>query len=165
MESKLKKRLLYLLLSVIGLTMLFILTNSLRPPEESMEQSDSALGFIGMLFSPEKPFGAFLQEYGRKIAHFIEYGLLGAEVAILVNFYLQKRKMMAVLSVPLAMCFAVIDETLQYFSGRGPAILDVWIDLGGFLTLSLITYGVIFALTKIKYRLRHRAEQTEITDG
>ena len=160
-----KKRLLYLLLSLIGLTLLFIFTNSLRPPEESMEQSDSALGLVGMIFSPDTPFGAFLQEYGRKIAHFLEYGLLGVEVSILVNFYLQKRRIVAALSIPAAMCVAVVDETLQYFSGRGPAILDVWIDLGGFAALSLITYGVVYAVTNIKHRLRERSEKTEMTNG
>jgi VanZ family protein len=39
---------------------------------------------------------------------------------------------------------AFIDETIQIFSGRGPAILDVWIDTLGFITLSFAVYLVFF---------------------
>ena len=86
--SKTKKIFLWLILSAMVLTLLFIFTNSLRPPEESMEQSNSLADFMAGILPPETPLGAFVQDYIRKIGHFVEYGILGAEVAVFVSIYL-----------------------------------------------------------------------------
>lgn len=130
-----------------------------------MEQSNAARGFLAAIFSPDKPLGKFVHDYIRKIGHFGEYGILGAEVAAFVLFYLQKRREKAILSIPLGMCTAVVDETLQYFSGRGPAISDVWIDLGGFVAGSLFCYGVILLVLKLGENKRASKCETEVRNG
>lgn len=145
-------------LAAILLTLLFIFTNSLRAPGESMEQSNAARGFLEVLFSYDKPLGKFVLENVRKIAHFAEYAFLGAEIAAFVMFHLQKPYVKAALLFPLAMCVAVIDETLQYFSGRGPAIADVWIDLGGFAAGLLVCYGIIMLVLGLRVRISKRNE-------
>ena len=118
-----------------------------------------------MIFPPNTALGGFVHGNIRKIAHFAEYGLLGAEIAVFVMFYLQKRRQKALASLPLAVCVAVFDETLQYFSGRGPAVLDVWIDLGGFAFASLVTYGIILLVLKLIDRYRTRTSTMEARNG
>ena len=163
--AKTKKIFFWALLSAMLLTLVFIFTNSLRPPEESMEQSDAVGGFFAFIFSPDKPLGKFVQDHIRKIGHFGEYGILGAEVAAFVMFYLQKRREKALLSAPFAMCVAVVDETLQYLSGRGPAISDVWIDLGGFVSGSLLCYGIIMLVLRVRAAKAARSGGTEGENG
>ena len=147
-----RKILFFALIAAMLLTLAFIFSNSLRGPEASMEQSNEVGGFISVIFPPDTALGGFIDTYTRKIAHFTEYGVLGLEVAVFVTVYLHKRCQIAAMTLPGAMCIAVIDETLQYFSGRGPAISDVWIDLGGFASFSVVTYAiaalVIYAASK-----------------
>lgn len=158
--SRAHKILFWVLIGAMLLTLLFIFTNSLRTPEQSMEQSSAVEDFMATVFPPETPFGAFVKEYVRKIGHFVEYGILGVETAVFVSLYLQNKRKMALMSVPAAVCTAFFDETLQYFSGRGPAIMDVWIDLGGFVTFSLFAYGVMYLVARLRVRIKKRTEGT-----
>lgn len=164
-SSCIRKTFFWALLGAMLLTLAFIFSNSLRAPEDSMEQSSAVGGFFAELFSPDKPLGKFLQDHIRKIAHFCEFGLLGVEIAVFVIFYLQNHRELAVLSLPAGMSVALIDETLQYFSGRGPAIIDVWIDLGGFVTGSLFGYGSVMLILMIINRRRARKCITEDRNG
>lgn len=154
-KTKVRQIFFWAQLAAILLTLLFIFSNSLRDPGESMEQSNVVGGFLETLFSYDKPFGKFVLENVRKIAHFAEYAILGAEIAAFVMFHLQKPYIKAALSLPMAMCVAVFDETLQYFSGRGPAIADVWIDLGGFAAGMLGCYGIIMLVLGLRARSKH----------
>ena len=84
----------------------------------------------------------------RKLAHFSEYCVLGAEMMIYiqsVNKTLTINKLVNTLLTGLTVAF--IDETIQIFSGRGPMIIDMWIDLAGFTTGAGILY-LILALFK-----------------
>ena len=85
----------------------------------------------------------------RKMAHFTEYAFLGAEMIAYTkacNRFEWKHVFNAVLS---GLAVAVIDETIQIFSGRGPAIADVWIDMAGFVTGGIIC-GIIVLVRKKK---------------
>lgn len=163
--TKTKRIFLYVLTAFIALTLAFIFSNSLRTPEQSMEQSTAAQGFLAQILPPDTDLGGFVHNNVRKIAHFAEYGILGVEIAIFVAFYLHKRIKMALMSLPTAACVALFDETLQHLSGRGPAILDVWIDLGGFALLSLVTYGVIWVVLTVGAKRKNRNDSTEIKNG
>ncbi|MDD4080839.1 MAG: VanZ family protein [Eubacteriales bacterium] len=66
----------------------------------------------------------------RKLAHFTEYLLLGVLMGLAIK-QLGWRKRLALAALALALPVAVIDETIQFFSGRGPSIVDVWIDMAG----------------------------------
>ena len=67
----------------------------------------------------------------RKIAHFVEYAVLGG----LFRAALQSGKNRIIALVPLfGVLAALLDETFQLFSaGRSGQVSDVWLDLGGFL--------------------------------
>ena len=68
----------------------------------------------------------------RKLAHFAEFALLGSFAgAALAQTSWQWKSALAVWLLGFGTAF--LDETLQLLSGRGPAILDVWIDAAGML--------------------------------
>lgn len=144
-RDKIKKIFLYILIAAIVLTVLFIFSNSLKPKDQSLEDSNAVGGIISSIFPPDSDIGKFILEYIRKIAHFTEYGLLGIEMALLVIFYFKKRIRAGLISLNLSLVVAFIDESLQYISERGPSISDVWIDVGGFMFFSLIVYAIAFS--------------------
>ena len=164
-SPRIRKAIYWALIGAMLLTLAFIFSNSLRAPDESMEQSSAVGGFFAVIFPPDKPFGGFVQEYIRKIGHFAEYAVLGGEAAIFVMFYLQSARIKLILSIPIGMCVAVVDETLQYFSGRGPAISDLWIDFGGFLTGLGVGVGVAAFIAHIIKRHYIKSAETEESYG
>ncbi len=140
------------LIAAMLLTLVFIFTNSLKPKSESLEQSGAFSDFVATIFPPDTEFGAFVKEYIRKIAHFTEYGLLGIELAVYISIYASKKLKGALLSLPLSLSVAFFDESLQYISDRGPAVSDIWIDVGGFAFFGLIAYGV---MALVFFAIRH----------
>ncbi len=133
----------FALLSLIAATLLFIFIQSMLPPETSGAESDAVGEIIGEIIPPETKPGAFIQTNLRKLAHFMEFFFLGAEVALYVVFF-TKRSVFAWLSYPLALLSAFFDESIQMLSGRGPSIFDVWIDFFGFFVSASLTYAIFF---------------------
>ena len=94
----------------------------------------------------------------RKLAHFVEYAVLGFELSLffirqnifksLVNI-LSKIMPRILITLNLGFIIAFIDETIQIFSKRGPAILDVWIDFFGLLT-SVILVNLLASVVSSK---------------
>ena len=89
----------------------------------------------------------------RKLAHFTEYAALGATGHLLFDCTIQDkyRKYTTVSLVGVAT--PLIDETIQIFSQRGPALTDVWIDVGGYL-LGVLVVFVVFCI------MRNRQKKT-----
>ena len=130
-------------------TLGFIFINSMLPPEISSEQSGVIGDIIAEIIPPSTEAGSFIQQYLRKIAHFTEYGLLAIEMVLFAQiFYFIPKKGKAsvlwalVLLTPFAVGF--VDESIQMLNGRGPSILDVWIDIGGYYTFGALAYAVVF---------------------
>ncbi len=76
-----------------------------------------------------------LSDVFRKLAHLIEYGILGCELMVFQTIRKQK---VAVKQAFINLLFAgmligLIDETIQVFSQRGSLVSDVWIDTLGLL--------------------------------
>ena len=142
-------------------TALHAFYQSSLPPKESAEVSDKVGEIVGEVIPPETKPGAFIQINLRKIAHFVEFATLGFLSSLYVVFLgIEKRKV--ALSLLFSPLIALLDETLQIFSGRGSSVKDVWIDTLGFFAASLIFYTV-YALTKIiiKKVNNYRQNQTE----
>ena len=150
LDTPIRRAMLAVLSVLMLLTLAFIFSNSLRTPEESVEQSSAVGGALAAIFPPDTALGAFISENLRKLAHFAEYAVLGVECAMLVIFYLQKPLVSASLSLPMAVCVAVVDESLQYLSQRGPSVSDVWIDFSGFLLASLLCYGTTLVIRLLR---------------
>ena len=144
------KTLQILLIILIIATIAFIFGNSVMPPDASSKQSDEVAGIIGRIIPTDTAIGSFIHQNIRKIAHFVEYGLLGLEIAIYVILYTEKKLNQAALSILVPFAVGFTDETIQIFSGRGPSITDVWIDVFGFVFFSLIVYFVSIVLIFIR---------------
>lgn len=141
---------------IIG-TLAFIFSQSTLPPEVSKAESDAVGEIIEEIIPPETPPGEYVQKNLRKIGHFVEFLILGTEVAVFVIFFARKIRY-GILSVIFSPLVALCDETIQIFSDRGPSITDVWIDTAGFASASAIAYLIYLAVifTKKKLALRKR---------
>lgn len=134
MGKKKKGNIIQLILIVITLAVIW--SHSLLSKNTSGNESGAVLMWLKNTF----PFLESLSElFLRKLAHFCEHGLLSFQLGLylLRNGSISVKKVLA--SINCSFVVAFLDETIQIFSGRGPAIVDVWIDLFG----SVCAMGVI----------------------
>ena len=147
-----KRWILYL---VLILTLGFIWGNSCFSQADSSEQSSGVLELLRKVFTffggESSALFLFIEKYIRKIAHFSEYFLLGGETVFLFSpggFRLSLQRFWNALS--FSVVTAVIDESIQILSGRGPAVLDVLIDSSGALCGILMVGLIFFFVTRKK---------------
>lgn len=120
-----RRRRFYLFSALAAAVVLMAWLFSALPPGPSQAQSGWLKGMIRRLF------GAEVDELLlRKLAHLGEYLLMGLFSGLAIS-QMGWRKRHALSALGLAMLAAVTDETIQIFSGRGPSLIDVWIDLAG----------------------------------
>ncbi len=156
MSSLQRKLLRVALLALIALTAAFAFVQSSLSPEASSSESGAVGDVIGEIIPPETPVGGYVQTNIRKIAHFVEFALLGAEVAVYILVFTPWRERV-ILSYPFAVITAFLDESIQMFTDRGPAISDVWIDFSGFVCASLIVYAFFFAARFVLRAVRSKS--------
>ena len=154
MDMKTRKPWIMIVSLIIVATIVFIWGNSLKSRSESQLLSLGVLQAIRPLldaiFSPENVTDHLV----RKIAHFTEFGALGAEF-VLLTILLRKLKWQSVLNCLFAgLVVAVTDETIQIFSSRGSQVIDVVLDFSGVATgvlLLLLLYQIIKAICRVKH--------------
>ena len=83
----------------------------------------------------------------RKSAHFFEYGLLAALLAIDFYLFKQSRLNLVIYSLFITLLCAVGDEFYQSFIGRGSTVRDIVIDFSGAL-FGIACVGVVLGLIK-----------------
>lgn len=132
-----------LLLVLLFFFVLFIWINSMMPSQCSNEFSNSIVKLLGGTVTHSKEEIAqattlFNSANVRKLAHFLEYAVLGFVAMILKMKY--HRRLADILLLGLGI--AVIDETIQLFDGRTSSIKDIWIDMAGFL-FALLTVWIV----------------------
>ena len=130
-----------LLIAIACLTV-FIWSNSVKPQSESAEQSGRLAEWIEQLLTnngtqPLTAAGAWILEKLRKIAHFAEFMGLSMLLSAYKLTFPGKEKMGVLLYAPAV---AIVDETIQIFSDRGPAVSDVLLDCCG------AAAGMVFVL-------------------
>lgn len=151
-----------LLVVLMILTLAFTFYQSSKSKEESQETSEKVEQIIEPILPSDTPVGEYVQNNIRKIAHFVEFFALGAEVAIYVVLFYSKIKY-AALSMLFAPIVALLDETVQIFSDRGPAISDVWIDVLGYFVANVLVYLIAFLVKKLQLMMRtSRASQASL---
>lgn len=120
------KKLKWLFRILIITLIAFIWIHSMMPKSASSTESQAVTGFLSTFFP------GLSNNIVRKAAHLCEYAALGALFAI-YTFVLEK-KCAFIHFINLlfsGLTVAILDETIQIFSGRGPMIRDIWIDLVG----------------------------------
>lgn len=126
-------------LVIAAATVAFIWQQSTLVPAESAEASDAVGGVLVTLFGgSSSPLGSFIGRYVRKIAHFVEFFLLGLEG----ECYLWGRHTLrsTALQLLLGLAVAASDELLQRFTGRGAAFSDVLLDVCGYLSGAVLLF-------------------------
>lgn len=119
---------------------LFIWHNSMESAEVSSGRSGRVLEIVNDILEPVGR-EVFTEHFVRKLAHFMEYGAEGILTVLLFWAYRFGRRRGILLMLLVGLATAVIDESIQFFSpGRAPGILDVCIDMEGFIC------GMLFVL-------------------
>lgn len=134
MERQDYERLCRLIKILIALTLAFIWVNSLMPRAESQAVSQGLLERIVELF---RALGIHISpksdHFLRKLAHFVEYGFLGAEFSLLLHLRDKQGPQGFVNCAFAGLSAAVIDESLQLISNRGSQVQDVLLDFCGYM--------------------------------
>ena len=130
-------------------TLCFIFSQSMRSIPDSREQSSRVMALL-------RPFLEFFVGEGnvtlylvRKLAHFVEFFALGAELAALCLLW-ERPVLWALFAGLLA---AMTDETIQIFYDRGSQVQDVWLDFSAVLTAGVLGFCV--------KKLCHRAQKDQ----
>ena len=134
MDGQKRERLCHMIKILIALTLAFIWINSLVPRAESQELSQGLLERISHLL---RGIGIHLapgnDHFLRKLAHFTEFGILGAELCLLLHLRGRQSRQGFVNCAFAGLSAAVIDESLQLLSKRGSQVQDVLLDFCGFM--------------------------------
>ncbi|MBQ3373455.1 MAG: VanZ family protein [Oscillospiraceae bacterium] len=137
-----------ILTAVILFTLAVIWGHSLLGREASSEESSFVMDLLTPLLEVVVGKGNVTEHLVRKLAHFCEFFVYGIELQLF--FALSKsRKNAFLLALSHGLFTALVDETIQIFSGRGPMIQDVWLDFSGVAVGALITLAAT-ALKKDK---------------
>ena len=140
-----------LVVVLLLLTLAFIFSNSLLPVAESQKKSLGVTEIIKPVLEFFVGEGAVTDHLVRKLAHFTEFFVLGIELMLLCILHRRTRLQNVFNCLSFGLATAVIDESLQMLTDRGPMVSDVLLDFSGVLSGVLITFGlykIILACTK-----------------
>ena len=132
-----------LLTALLILLLVFIWGHSCMPKGASREESGAVLALLRPLLGPLIGEENVTQHLVRKLAHFGEFFCLGIVLALRFPFRLKSQ----LLAGGSALLAGLIDETIQLFSDRGPAITDVWLDFSG-ATAAILLLALLRALLR-----------------
>ena len=144
----------YIFIIIIGLTIAFIWSNSVKVGDDSMNESNGIKELIISFFSN---FGidirnSFFIEFIRKIGHFSEYFILGAELMAFKIIYLKNNINAFINIFFIGVITAFLDETIQLIPAleRSAEVTDVWIDVFGVITAFVFVQAVYLLVKLIK---------------
>ena len=140
-----------LCLTLLVLNLALIWGNSLVSGEASGEMSGSVMEFALKLLQLPESAAERLHHLIRKAAHFTEFALLTMELTWLCGMLEEKWLYRMVLPVAGGMLAALVDESLQMLTpGRGPSLVDVWIDTSGAVAGMMILLTGYHLLKRMK---------------
>ena len=150
---------------IILLTLAFIFNNSLANKEESAEQSGEVVEVVRPIIDPNENMSYDeISGIVRKGAHFVEFGALGLELALLFFILSSGFKLRdAIYSAGLALLVANTDELIQIYSERGSSVTDVFLDFGGGLFGIAAGYVIAISVRAVYRRIKSRKEPREVT--
>ncbi|MEE1043139.1 MAG: VanZ family protein [Clostridia bacterium] len=123
----------------------YIFYNSLQKAEDSDARSDKVVEQIQPIVDPdEKIAKEDMKKYTRKVAHFIEFTMLGISVGCVFGcVYGKIKKVFVSLPLFLTLFVGVVDEFIQKFGDRASRVSDVLIDFSGACIGLLFVFIVI----------------------
>ena len=135
-----------------------IFSFSLKDAEESSQQSDWVAEKLSEIVEAvEETVDVKINI--RKVAHFCEYALLGAETSFLCLLTENNKKKKWLSFLMFGIVTASLDEAIQNFApGRDSAVKDVFIDMSGYISGLLFTLCIYLAVLKIKEKYAKRIQ-------
>ena len=122
----------WLVLTALWVAVIYIL--SAMSGEVSSAQSKSVWEVLHTIWED------LSHENLRKIAHGVEYFILGA---LAVSMFFNTKSFKVAKPMLFSVLVAMGDETLQlYVDGRASEIMDIWMDFGGAVLGILIFWGI-----------------------
>lgn len=144
-----------LLLLAILAALAFIWGNSLESAVESSLKSGRVRELIEPLLELLVGQGNVTDRMVRKLAHLTEFAVLGALLLLLTAAAFRVR-LQSVLNCQFFLLLAALtDETIQFFTGRGSQVRDVWLDFAGG-TAGLLAMLLLLWLLRCLFRPRDR---------
>lgn len=152
------KRWLIIFCGLSFLAAAFIFFQSLQSTEGSVAVSGRLTAFLRRLLDPQ---GRIAEENFhlavRKLAHFVEFAVLGAFVGgAAVSLYRLKKRWYYAAPALLTLLVALADECIQYFTGRSSRVFDVVLDFAGALT-GLAAAWVLCRIAAHRRRKQHES--------
>ena len=150
-----RKCLIWLSAAFLLLTLQFIWSNSARDAVASTAQSDAVGMWMERLFDVTREPFRFFFDNRRKLAHFAEFFLLGAEMELWMRANGKYTLCSRLTGVGFCLAVAAMDEIIQLFSrGRVASLLDVALDFCGAFAGLCLCFGV-FCLFSKKSQFAH----------
>jgi len=129
------RKILTLVLTVLLVaTVLFIWGNSMESKNESIEHSKEFAEAVEPTLEFSIGEGNITDPLVRKLAHFIEFAVLGCELALLIILRRRMKLQAAVNCLFVGLSIAVTDEALQLLSDRGSQVQDILLDFASVST-------------------------------
>jgi len=126
----------------------FIFSNSLKSKESSSNDSASIHMLLNNILAGLKIPIVLSEYFVRKLAHFTEFFILGLSFFGYIRIN-NKISINRCIQICFASCLvAMTDETIQYFSGRGSMLLDVWLDFSSSVLAIMLLYLLYKKTTK-----------------
>lgn len=131
----------------------FIWGNSMTPGDDSGAMSGSVTAWINSILTKISPSWRLSHAFVRKAAHFTEFAILGALLAVNIRAFLPKKVYFVLGAIPCGFLVALIDETIQLFvKGRACSFLDVLLDTFGVTVAAVIAFAVFWIIEKKRKR-------------
>ena len=156
---KSKKILITIVTILILSTFLFIWGNSLESIEESQAKSLSVMEIVTPYLEVFVGEGNVTDHLVRKIAHFVEFAVLGMELGLLTLLRRREEMNPVLKCLLIGLLVAVLDESLQLLSERGSQVSDVLLDFCGVMTGLGFTLGMITLVRLIRRKPRRGVER------
>ena len=149
-----KKRItILLLITAILICVVFIFSNSMKNREESSADSGAIADFFESITKKLAPdLDINWNRIVRKGAHFAEFFILGVFSILLFEKIVKKQHLMLICAGVSSAVIAFADEFIQQFTGRGPRITDVLIDVSG----AVAGFCAVFLIRSAKNRKRNK---------
>lgn len=146
MTAKTKRNLTAILYIAIVCIIVFIWGNSCVGKEQSGQNSGFFVELANKMFRPLLDrFGVTnsqLSYFIRKLGHFSEFFALGTLISLLFICIKKLTPHYIIHAFSIGLAVAVIDESIQILSGRGPMVQDVLLDFTAYAIALIIVFGI-----------------------
>ena len=148
-ENMTRKQIVFIVCILLIVELIWI--NSSLPVQQSRAQSGSVQQVLNWIISRLGSSVTLSVHLVRKFAHIVEYSLLGSVTALFVIIFFTKIRWYHIWNAfSFVLIVAVVDESIQILSGRGPLISDVLIDMGSAIMATMLLFTANWLIRRLR---------------